>query len=105
MDIMLRRLSTRSDHTMSPTATAKPAEEIRINDSEYRDGIAFLREASPAFQRYEQEIIQMIVDNLSASNCMAEAAKADIVSVVKTMKHLSSIQDINRAVMSKIRSL
>jgi len=88
------------------TISAIPLDsEKPITDKDYCDGIEFLRLNCAAFRRHEQELKQMIIDNLSASNCMAEAAKADIVSVVKTMTHLSRIQDINREVINKVRAM
>ena len=82
---------------------AKPADGTPISDSEYNSAIALLKESCPAFQRYQREHQQFIIDRLSAANMLIEASQRDIVSVRKTMKYLHSMLEINRSVIDMVR--
>lgn len=76
-----------------------------MTPAEYKQSIEFLRESCPAFQRYERDLIQHVVDQLSAVNCLIEASitHETFPSQQVPTKRLQEIQKINQAVMERVR--
>lgn len=80
-------------------------EDLPCSDAEFKDGIEFLMASSPAFQRYQRELQQFIIDQLCGANCLIEASihhDGYLHQVVDT-DHLRKLQEINRSIMTKIR--
>lgn len=70
-------------------------------DLNHKHQIKFLRENCPAFQKYEQDIIQAVVDNLTAVNLLLEVLAEGRYSHLSGK--LREIQEVNENLMTKIR--
>ena len=95
---------------MSPAHTiASEAKDLSISDTDYHKGIAFLREACPAYQRRERELAQCIIDNLCAANMLIEACISKDINGPHSLQTVSTerlrlLQEINETVMARIRA-
>ena len=80
-------------------------EELPCSDTELRDGLAFLSSNSPAFQRYQRELQQEVIDRLFAANCLIVATIRDYQCPKHLVEVFQQLQEINRNVMQKVRGV
>jgi hypothetical protein len=81
----------------------------------YADQIQLLRATNPDFKKYEQDVIQAVVDTLTSVNLFAEAEKRRIEDIAAKIGLLpgndnshntfTKIQEINKNLMKKIRKM
>ncbi len=85
------------------------------SDREYQKTIRLLRESSESFRKYEQDVIQSVVDTLTSVNLFAEAEKRTLHGISKSetsypgnessFNVFTKIQEINKNLMAKIREI
>jgi hypothetical protein len=69
--------------------------------------LRFLREQCPAFAQLEQEVIQFVVDQLAAADCLIEAkigGKTRFMWTEVFIDDLRKLQEIHKAVMERVRA-
>lgn len=86
---------------------------VENNIVDHTRQIKHLRENCPSFCKFEQDVIQIVIDQLTAVNLFAEAEKraiknhamGSLIDNASAYNVFSKIQDINKNLMEKIREM